>query len=69
MVNVVPEGPEDGDRPVIFGGTAIVAPLLACPPTTTNREPLTAELGIFAVILVSLQLVTNASAPAVPTET
>ncbi len=66
MVNAVPAAPEAGDSPVIFGGTAILAPLLTWPATFTNTEPLTTEFGMLTVMLVSLQLEAVATATAVP---
>src|SRR5437762_2101105 len=58
MVTAVPTGPEVGFRLVMAGAvdvTALVAPLLATPPTVTTSLPVVAPLGTDATMLVALQ--------------
>jgi hypothetical protein len=63
MVTEVPTGPEVGERPFIFGATAKVTPLLACPLTVTTTTPVVAPEGTGTAMLVALQLVGVAAVP------
>ena len=65
MIDVLTDADVD-DRPVIVGAGTVtmkVRPLLAAPPTVTKTLPVVAPLGTVAVILVALQLVTEAAFP------
>jgi len=63
MVNVVPNGPEGGDKLVIFGTTVKFTLLLAIPPAVTTRGPVDAPFGIGRTIWVLLQLDGAAAVP------
>jgi hypothetical protein len=52
-----PTGPELAERPPIAGATVNSDPLLETPPTLTTTFPVSAPLGTFTTMLVSLQLV------------
>jgi hypothetical protein len=63
IVTEVPAGPEDGDKPVMFGVTVKGAPLLATLATVTTTLPLVAALGTVTTIELALQVMTVAEVP------
>jgi len=64
IVTEVPVAPLVGDRLVIFGVTVKLTPLLATLATVTTTFPVVAAVGTGTTMLVALQLVGVASAPA-----
>jgi hypothetical protein len=63
MVTPAPTIPELGDRPVIFGTTVKLTPLLATPFTVATTLPLAAPVGTVATIDEGLQPVAVATTP------
>ena len=63
IVSDVPQAPEAGLMPVMFGMTENREPLLKTPATVTITAPVAATAGTGTTMVVSLQLVGVATAP------
>jgi len=63
MVTVAPNGPVDGDKPVMFGTTVKFTLLLFMPPTEMTNGPVLEPAGIGTVICVLPQLEGVAAVP------
>ena len=63
MVNVAPNGPEGGDKLVMFGTTVKFTLLLAMPPTAMTNGPVLEPAGIGTLICVLPQLEGVAGVP------
>jgi len=63
IVTVVPDGPEEGERLMMFGTTVKFTLLLFMPPTAMTNGPVLEPAGIGTVICVSPQLEGVAAVP------
>ncbi|MGB7683307.1 MAG: hypothetical protein WBL70_16725 [Candidatus Acidiferrales bacterium] len=63
MVTLVPTGPKDAERLDKDGVTLKATPFDFTPPTVTSMLPLVAPAGTVQVMVVALQLDTEAAAP------
>ena len=63
MFTVAPNGPVDGDKPVMFGTTVKFTLLLFMPPTAMTNGPVLEPAGIGTVICVFPQLEGVAAVP------